>query len=146
MRNKLAVLAIIFLPFFTHAQPSPGEKVSLQAATSGGTEVWKSLSITGTVAAVKDSEGQVYGIYAWNNTNCRRYLKIFGGKASEITLGTSISAIPILLLPNQPPTFIPIGVGTQFPTGISAACTKYPEDTNTAGANANECVGALFYK
>lgn len=143
MRKLL--LALVLFCSTAVAQPSPGNRTSLTASISGGTDVWKSQSVTGTVASIKESEGQVYGVYAWNNTSCRRYLKLFGGKASEITLGTTIPALTIRLMPGEY-VFIPNTTGLQFPTGISAACTNYPEDASTSAASANECVGSVFYK
>ncbi len=146
IKYLFAIILTLLLIDTVIAQPSPGDRMSIVAASTGGAQAWQNLSITDAISSVKIGEGQVYGILAWNNSSCRRFLKIFGGEASEITLGTTPPATTIMLVPNQPPTFIPMPVGVEFPTGISVACTKYPEVTSTAGAGANECVGNVYYK
>lgn len=139
------VLSMCAFAQVSFAQPSEGDRVGLEAHPNGGTDIYKSLSVTGTPAAVKNTQGQVYGVYGVNKSACRRYLKIFNKKASEVVLGVDVPILTIPIFPRSD-TYIPNTLGAPFSNGISVACTNYEADNNASGASANECSGTLFYK
>jgi hypothetical protein len=124
---------------------------SVQAATSGGCDIFRSIDLDESEEEVKATAGQLYGGIAINLSSSVRYLKFYNATAANVTVGTTT---PVLTIPIPTPGSangagftLPIPAqGVAFSTAITVAATTALADNDTGAPGANEVVLNLFYK
>lgn len=133
---------------FASAQPvtvSGTPAVTVAPGTTGGLSITRDLDLDeASPAVVKASAGQVFSLFAINNANAFRYIKIYD-KATAPTVGTDT---PILTIPV--PAFSGVNLywqhGVAFANGIGWAATTGLADSDTGAPAANDIVAHLGWK
>lgn len=112
------------------------------AAPKGGADIYRTISIAGSAAAVKSSPGRIFSIAAHNLNAAVRYLKIYN-KAAPTSSDTPAMTIP---MPTgaMPPLSFPAGV--DFSTAIGIRVTTGLADNDTNAGTANETILNISYK
>lgn len=123
-------------------------QVTPQPTTSGGCSIFRSIDLDETEEDIKTSAGQLYGLICFNLSASVRYLQIYDGIASGVTVGTTtpVMTIPI---PTQGDTngagfTISFPFGLAFSTGICVAATTGLTGAGAPGAN--EVILDAWYK
>lgn len=122
---------------------------AMQAATSGGCSLFRSIDLDESEVAVKTSAGQLYGGIVMNMSNSVRYFKVYDAAVADVTVGTTTPDLTIPI-PTMGDTLgagfsIPIPAqGIAFHNAITVAATTDLEGNGAPGAN--EIVVALWYK
>jgi hypothetical protein len=126
-------------------------QIALEAVTSGGCSIFRSLDLDETEEEVKGSAGQIYGMIVHNMSASVRYLKFYDAPASAVTVGTTT---PVMTIPIQTTgdtngagwsPVIPVQ-GIPFENGITVAATTGLADADTGAPGANEVVVSIWYK
>ena len=125
-----------------------GDKtIGLAARLTGGTTPYKLVSAATTNAtSLKATNGQLYGIQAFNTNAAVRYLKFYD-KASAPTVGSD-TPVKTLLIPGSATGsgFIcPFPDGVTFSNGIAFAITTGVADADTGAVGAAEVVVNIDY-
>ncbi len=119
--------------------------VGMLPLTTGGLATATDIDLDeASPANIKNSAGQVYGWYLFNNAVTTRYVKLYN-KASAPVLA---SDTPLFTIP------IPAGAaanvlganGITFSLGIGWAATTGVAANDTGAPSANDVIGNLFYK
>lgn len=101
--------------------------------TSGGLGLPFSASVT-TKAQVKGSAGQLYAVWALNNTAAIAYIQVFNLASASVTLGTTTPDY-VLPLPASSGATIALDLGCAHGTGITVACTTTRGGSTTAACD-----------
>jgi hypothetical protein len=126
-------------------------QIALEAVTSGGCSIHKTLDLDESEEEVKASAGQVYGMIFHNLSASVRYVKFYDATAANTTVGTTT---PVMTIPIQTTgdtngagwsPVIPVQ-GIPFSNGICVAATTGLADADTGAPGANEVVGTIWYK
>lgn len=117
----------------------------LDAATSGGCDLYRSLDLDETEEQVKATPGQVYGYYFYNASAGVRHLKLYDATAANVTVGTTTpkGTFP---LPAGAAANVGFAHPIQFSTAITIAATTGVADNDTGAPAANDVIVNLLYK
>ncbi len=111
--------------------------VAPTAHTAGGATPYVLISAaTNNATSVKASAGQIYTMYAVNNSASWRYVKLYN-RASAPTVGTD-TPIQTYGLPPSSGGTLPMPVGMPFATGIALAITGGIAHNDNTAIGANE--------
>lgn len=108
-------------------------------------DIWKSGSLGGEPQEFKGGAVKLYGTYAFNKSQCPRYLRIFNKKASQVVLGKDKPYMTIEIKP-QTSVWTPQLQETLFDKGLSVACTRKPDELDSKPAHVQECFASMVYK
>lgn len=118
--------------------------VAPTAHTAGGATPYVLISAASTNAtSVKASAGQVYTMYAANNSTSWRYVKLYN-KASAPTVGTD-TPVQTYGLPPGGGGVLPVPVGMSFSLGIAMAITNGIAHADNTAIGANEVAVSLTF-
>lgn len=113
------------------------------AATTGGVPSnfrLPSSAASNNATVVKNAQGQVYFIVAYNNNAALRFLKLFN-KATVPTPGVDTPVVSLPIPPNGG-IAVEIGLGANlFPAGIAIALTTGAADSDNTAVAAADIVG-----
>lgn len=114
--------------------------------TSGGLSTYRSIDLDESEEDVKASAGQLFGYYFFNNhATDVRFIKIYDGIASGVTVGSTTPKLTIPIPPKGGANLMG-ETGIEFTTGICAAATTGVADNDTGAPGANEVIANFFYK
>lgn len=120
--------------------------VDVNAPTSGGYSIMRSIDLDETEEAVKASAGQVFGYYIYNaNASNARFVKFYNATVATVVVGTTT---PVLTIPIPPASAANVSFphGIAFDTAITVAATTAVADADTGAPSANDVVVNIFYK
>lgn len=117
----------------------------VDAATSGGCSVYKSLDLDETEEEIKATAGQLYSIKGYNANAAVRYLKLYNATAASVTVGTTSPVITIPLEAQKAFEWNP-AYPAAFSTAITAAATTGLADNDTGAPSANDVIANFLYK
>jgi len=123
------------------ANPLP---VNPSAGTSGGCTPYSNLDVQNTgVTPIKASAGQLYHLFASNQANADRWLKVYD-KGSAATSGdTPVLRYKLPALASG--TLLAVPTGVVFANGIAIrACVEQADGGNTAPTASDVTVDAAF--
>jgi hypothetical protein len=123
--------------------------VTPQPHTAGGLAIHRSIDLDeGTLEVVKNSPGQVYGMWASNRSTSAKYIKFYD--ATSGTYGTGTPAMTVEIPGNASDHIAGVfnvgGMGITFATGICVGAGTGIADNDTGAPGANEVVVNIFYK
>jgi hypothetical protein len=125
--------------------------VTSQPHTTGGLSIFRDLSLSSTddtLLVVKNSPGQVYGMWVTNTATSTRFVKLYN--ATSGTLGSDTPVITIGIPGNTSDdvsgNFSPGGMGIAFSTGICIGAATGAADNSAANPTAGDVIVNVFYK
>lgn len=123
--------------------------VTPQPHAAGGLSIHRSIDLDeGTLEVVKNSPGQVYGMWVTNTATATRWIKFYD--ATSGTAGTGTPVITIGIPGNSSDdiagNFGPGGMGIAFGTGICVGATTGVADADTGAPGANDVIVNIFFK
>jgi hypothetical protein len=120
------------------------QPVRLTPAASGGLSASRIKAAASTNAtSVKNSGGQVYGWYLYNNTSSAKFFKLYN-KASAPSVGSDTPFFTVSI-PANGGTNIEFSMGVPLGTGIAYAITTGIADSDTGAVSADDVHGVLLY-
>lgn len=123
--------------------------VTPQPHTTGGLSIFRSLDLDESEEEVKDSAGQVYGVWFSNMATSTRFLKFYNATAANVTVGTTTPVITLALPGNSSDDISGVfstTMGIAFDTAITVAATTALADNDTGAPSANDVIVNVFYR
>lgn len=122
----------------------------IEATTSGGLSIFRTLDLDETEEEVKATAGQVYSLIAINLTAAPIFLKFYNATAATVVVGTTTPALTIPIPGNADSDgagliFQEIR-GIPFSTAICVAATTGVADNDTGAPAVNALIVQVFYK
>jgi len=123
--------------------------LSLTSATTGGYTGYGNIDLDETKVAIKAAAGTLGFIYAANLTAADLFIKFWDVASGSVTVGTT-AATYVFSIPTstggKTGVMVPIPVGLNFATAITAACLTGVATSSSAGPATNGCVVVIGYK
>jgi hypothetical protein len=120
-------------------------QVGLEARSSGGAVVYRSIDVDENGVNVKGSAGQVYFLHVINTSAGNRYLKLYN-KATAPTVGTDTPAMTLMVPAGLDRTFDLAAIGAVFGAGIGIGATTGISDSDTGAPATNDVLLNILYK
>ena len=123
-------------------------KVSSAVPASGNTRPFTNLDCDESDDQVSATYGSVFGWAITNNAGTVRWVKFYDATAANTTVGTTTPVITFGIPGNTTVTSANMmgGVGIQFFTAITTACTTGFAVADTGAPGANDVILNIFYK
>lgn len=145
--NNIGDVDVLSLPALAAGTNTIG-KVNVLPETTGGLSIFRSIDLDeGTLEVVKNSAGQVYGMWVTNTATATRFIKFYD--ATSGTAGTGTPVITIGIPGNSSDDVSGLFASTHgiaFATGICVGATTGVADNDTGAPGANEVIINIFYK
>lgn len=125
------------------AQTDGSQKTRVVPANTGGLKVYRNINLVASGVNIKNSAGQIYGWFLFNNAASVRYLKLYN-KSSSPSVG---SDTPFMTIP------LPAGAGANvnftsgitFSSGIGIGATTGVADSDSSAPSANDVIVNVIY-
>ena len=109
-------------------------------------KAYKFIDLDESEEQVDSGSGELVAIWVANASSSARYLKIYDGLASAVTVGTTTPNLTFLIPPSNGGFYMRIpSNGWSYSSGVTVAATTGVADADTGAPGANEVIGAVFY-
>ena len=109
-------------------------------------KVFKTIDLDESEEQADAGSGEMVGIWACNANASVRYLKIYDGIASGVTVGTTVPDMTLPIPPSDGGFYMRIPAdGWSYSTGLTVAATTGIADADTGAPGANEVTAMVFY-
>lgn len=117
--------------------------------TSAGLSTFRSLDIDQTEEQIKETEGKLHSISAFNTTDAPLYLKFYNATAANVSVGSTTPVLTFVVPGNADSDGAGFiwnnDIGLAFSTAMTVACTTGVADNDTGAPGVNACIVNIGY-